>query len=304
MEHSEIIRNLKSVMSMKGWTQHRVALELECDQGCVSKLLSGKYPSNVLYERVEEFLIELSKKAPEGKMIIATNTQTQIMEMCHDCLQFHKLGIVIGDPGKGKTVNLEEAALNYDKVKYVCANSYSTMHELTDRVLEGKAVGSAAHRIEQCKEHLKDWLLILDELDRVSVRTIEGFRAILDAGNVGMVMAGTKLFQKMLMRPLGHPDSLAHLYDRASFVLNLNNPSDDDIARYLTAQGITDQEARKMSRDAMKAGSFRQGANDIWQAKRLANVNAELVDGNLVDIPVDAKVLRTARLMRTFGKEY
>lgn len=304
MERAEVIKNLKAVMSMKGWTQHRVALELECDQGCVSKLLSGKYPSDVHYQRAEEYLAEMAQKAPDGKNIIATDAHIQIMEMCQDCLTFHKLGIVIGNPGKGKTVNLSEAALNYSRVKYICANAYSTMHELTDRILDGKAVGSAAHRIEQCKEHLKGWLLILDELDRVSVRTIEGFRAILDSGDVGMVMAGTELFRKMLMRPLGHPDSLAHLLDRASFVLNLNSPSDEDIARYLTAQGITDPEARKMSRDAMKAGSFRQGANDIWQAKRLADINAEIVDGKRVAIPVDAKVLRTARLMRSFGKEY
>ncbi len=294
MEQQELIGHLQKVRQMKHWTIRRLANEIGCNPDHLSSYMAGHYKYRAIPELAEVWLREQGSK-PQAEEVVEVDTLLKINEICTDCHDFHKLSIIIGNPGTGKTESFTEHAANSEKVKYICCNSYSTMTEIATQLLDGGGNGSAAHRIELCKTALKGWLLIFDELDRVTPRVVEGLRAIYDSGGIGMVLGGTSVFMKMLSRGLQAKDNLSHLYDRAAFIVNLNNPNDEDITKYLASQGITDADARKMVRETAKKGSFRRAANDLWQAKRIAKLN---------DRAVDAKVLQAARLMRTFGKEY
>lgn len=278
MENKDLIETLEAIKRTRGWTTRRLAREIGCHEDSMSRFLNGNYKYATVPMLVKEFL-EREKQKKEG--LIETDTLLRVEELCQDCHDFNLLGVVVGNPGSGKTESLKAYAEKHENVKYIQCDVTSTISVLCDIINPGQT-GTISHKLQALKTCLKGWLLILDEADILSIRTLEAFRAVYDSGGIGLVLAGTPRFQKILTRGHSAKENLAQLYSRVDFFVNVHNPDDEELLRYVQQEGISDTEAAKLIRKTGKENSFRAAAKTIKQAKRIAALNNQKVNADIV----------------------
>ena len=279
MDKAEMMRQLETLKMQRGWTNRILSQQIGCQETRLSEWIAGKETVKTTQALIEEYLESLDSKPCDR---IDTDTLLRVQELCDDCLQFHRLGVVVGNPGSGKTESLKDYAERHENVIYVQCDVCSTITSLAEDIL-GTVQGTASQKIQTLKLALKGKLLILDEADLLTVRILEAFRAIYDSGKIGMVLAGTPRFLKILTRGHSLKENLSQLYSRVDFFVNVHNPDDEEMMRFLETQGISDSQASKIIRKTGKEISFRAAAKTIQQAKRIAKLNDKAVDKQIVE---------------------
>lgn len=125
-----------------------------------------------------------------------------VTAVCTMCQEMHRLGLVFGKTGFGKTYALRNYA-KLPRVAYIecndMMNGKDIMRRLEHAVGMPKGTGSVDERMENLTSFLlanKGYLLIIDEADKLlnkyTTQKIEMFRTITDAtnGSTGVVFAG------------------------------------------------------------------------------------------------------------------
>lgn len=125
-----------------------------------------------------------------------------VTAICTICQEMHKLGLVFGNTGYGKTYALRNYA-KLPRVAYLECNDIMNGKDIIRRLERAvglpKGTGSVDERMENFSSFLsanKGYLLIIDEADKLlnkyTIQRIEMFRTIMDAaeGNAGIVFAG------------------------------------------------------------------------------------------------------------------
>lgn len=279
MEKQELIEALEAVKRTRNWTNRRLAQEIGCYEQTLSSFMSGRISYASIHALAEEWL---QKESTQKGGLVETDTLLKIQELCEDCKNYHLLGVVVGNPGSGKTESLKEYAARHEKVKYIQCDVASTISSLCEIINPQAGGGTIATKLQALKQFLKGWLLILDEADLLSIRQLEAFRAVYDDGGIGLILAGTPRFQKILTRGHNAKENLAQLYSRVDFFLNVHNPNDEELLRYVEKVGIKDSEAAKLIRKTGKENSFRAAAKTINQARRIAALNNQEIDAEVI----------------------
>lgn len=268
----EVKGRLETLMAARGWSQRRAAEQVGVSQTAMSRWWADKYEAaEAMNARVAEFL---DQRRAAGEGIVPSEGLLVIQEVCRQCHEERRFGVVQGNPGVGKTKALTLYQMEHDGVLYVRADVTTNVKVLLEMVCgtRGGGLTTAALMVE-AKLMAAGKLLVVDEADLLSVRVLEAIRAIYDEGSCGVVLAGTPRLERLLRRGPHATDNLAQLYSRVDFNVTVLPPSHPDMDKFLDTAGIADRAARKIIATEGSKGSFRAAAKLANQALRLARVN-------------------------------
>lgn len=268
----EVKERLEGLMVARGWSQRRAADQIGVSQTAMSRWLQDKYEAaEAMNARVSEFL---DQRRAAGEGIVPSEGLLVIQEVCRQCAEERRFGVVQGNPGVGKTKALTLYQLEHDGVIYVRADVTTNVKVLLEMVCGNPGGGMVASQLMvRAKEIAEGKLLVVDEADLLSVRVLEAIRAIYDEGGCGVVLAGTPRLERLLRRGPHATDNLAQLYSRVDFNVTVLPPSHPDMDKFLDTAQIQDPKARKIIATEGSKGSFRAAAKLANQSLRLARMN-------------------------------
>lgn len=230
-------QELRALMDSKGYQQKQVAQLLGVSVATVSLYLKGEYNGNVaeMDRKVSELIERDKAKVVEAKYnaafvpTLAARRGMEVMAFAH---VEGEINVIYGSAGLGKTQMLKEYARRNSSAVLIEVDPSCTPKVLLRKLAE--AVGANARGVnnellDSIVSKLKgsERLLMIDEAELLSTRSLEFIRRIHDLTGVGVVLAG---MPRLLINLKGKNNELAQLYSRVGFACDLGNAlSEEDL---------------------------------------------------------------------------
>ncbi|QEH24540.1 AAA family ATPase [Histophilus somni] len=223
-------QQLKEFMQAQGLGQKQVANAFGVSVATVSQYLSGKYQGNCeeLDRKVDEMLERQKAKVVEAKYnaefvpTLAAKRGMEVMQFAH---VEGEINVIFGAAGLGKTQMLKEYARRNSSAVLIEVDPSCTPKVLLRKIAE--TVGATARGInnellDSIVSKLKgsERLLMVDEAELLSTRSLEFIRRIHDLSGIGVVLAG---MPRLLVNLKGKNNELAQLYSRVGFACDLGD---------------------------------------------------------------------------------
>lgn len=231
-------QELKALMERKGYQQKQVAQLLGVSIAVVSLYLKGDYNGNVaeIDRKVDELIERDKAKVVEAKYnaefvpTLAARKGMDIMRFAH---AEGEINVIFGAAGLGKTQMLKQYAKENSSAVLIETDPSCNPKVLLRKIAE--AVGANARGVNNellegivAKLKGSERLLMIDEAELLSTRSLEFIRRIHDLTGVGIILAG---MPRLLVNLKGKNNELAQLYSRVGFACDLGNAlSDEDLA--------------------------------------------------------------------------
>ncbi|MEG9490727.1 AAA family ATPase [Mannheimia indoligenes] len=230
-------QELRTLMDSKGYQQKQVAQLLGVSVATVSLYLKGEYNGNVaeMDRKVSELIERDKAKVVEAKynpVFVATHTAKRGMDVMRFAHIEGEINVIYGSAGLGKTQMMKEYARRHSSAMLIEVDPSCTPKVLLRKIAEvvgANARGVNNELLDSIVSKLKDSerLLMIDEAELLSTRSLEFIRRIHDLTGVGVVLAG---MPRLLINLKGKNNELAQLYSRVAFALDLGNAlSEDDL---------------------------------------------------------------------------
>lgn len=242
-------QELKALMSRKGYQQKQVAQLLGVSVAVVSLYLKGDYNGNVaeIDRKVDELIERDKAKVVEAKYnaefvpTLAARKGMDIMRFAH---AEGEINVIFGAAGLGKTQMLKQYAKENSSAVLIETDPSCNPKVLLRKIAE--AVGANARGVNNellegivAKLKGSERLLMIDEAELLSTRSLEFIRRIHDLAGVGIILAG---MPRLLVNLKGKNNELAQLYSRVGFACDLGNAlSDEDLALLASSALGTDE---------------------------------------------------------------
>lgn len=230
-------QELRTLMDSKGYQQKQVAQLLGVSVATVSLYLKGEYNGNVsdIDRKVEELIERDKAKVVEAKYnaafvpTLAARRGMEVMAFAH---VEGEINVIYGSAGLGKTQMLKEYARRNSSAVLIEVDPSCTPKVLLRKLAEvvgANARGVNNELLDSIVSKLKgsERLLMIDEAELLSTRSLEFIRRIHDLTGVGVVLAG---MPRLLINLKGKNNELAQLYSRVGFACDLGNAlSEEDL---------------------------------------------------------------------------
>lgn len=198
MTEQEAIEGLKKYLIDTGKTQTAVAKELDVSTGMLSSFIKGTYKApHTVIPKVQELLQirekkKVAPKEPEYKETSISRTVLNTIKYCH--VQ-GKVGVVYGDPGIGKTMAFREYLRENGLAIGITINpTYASITGVNELLAEQLGVRERVTRkiTRDIVAKLKDSgrVIIIDEAQHLTTRTLNHLRCISDESGVGICLIG------------------------------------------------------------------------------------------------------------------
>lgn len=230
-------QELRTLMDSKGYQQKQVAQLLGVSVATVSLYLKGEYNGNVsdIDRKVDELIERDKAKVVEAKYnaafvpTLAARRGMEVMAFAH---VEGEINVIYGSAGLGKTQMLKEYARRNSSAVLIEVDPSCTPKVLLRKIAEvvgANARGVNNELLDSIVSKLKgsERLLMIDEAELLSTRSLEFIRRIHDLTGVGVVLAG---MPRLLINLKGKNNELAQLYSRVGFACDLGNAlSEEDL---------------------------------------------------------------------------
>ncbi len=270
-------------------SQAWLAKTLELSPPVVSQWLSGAYKGDFagVTAKVAAFLELQNKRAVVGPRptFLETTVARQVMTVCEFAHTHRVIGMAVGAAGMGKTMSLREYERRQpQRVVYVrcnpaCTSPQAVLGLVLRRFSQDVAGGAGLDRcIQDVITRLRntDKLVIFDEAQHCSYRSLEALRAVFDEAEVGMVWAGNEgLYGLITKRGM---DTYAQIHSRIAIVRQVVLGAGTDDVRLLV--GEQSPEVLRYLRDrTFEPGGLRRMTEMFKRATDLA-----CAEGNALDL--------------------
>lgn len=245
--NKELIAKLLAFMNEHKVSQTDVAKGIGKSVAAVNQWLQGKYAGdttaiNIL---VSGYLEREQAKRVLPKLqevFVPTSTATNIMNLLEAVRGTGELGVLYGGAGLGKTTALREyAAKNPDTVLIETLMTYtpSVLLKIIARSINTPVTGNLNDINEAIIARLSGSgrLIIVDEAENLSTRSLEILRHIRDKANVGLVLVG---MPRLLVNLCGKRGELSQLFNRAGYTLPLGEKIPDEQLAQILKQHLPD----------------------------------------------------------------
>lgn len=254
----------------------------------MSLYLRGEYNGDVseVDRKVDEMLERQKAKVLKAKYnaefvpTLAAKRGMEVMQFAH---VEGEINVIFGAAGLGKTQMLKQYAKQHRSAVLIEVDPSCTPKVLLRKIAE--AVGATARGVNNelldgivSKLKGSERLLMIDEAELLSTRSLEFIRRIHDLTGVGVVLAG---MPRLLVNLKGKNNELAQLYSRVGFACDLGNAlPDDDLAMLAESALGTD----KFNVPLLKACK--------GNARRLSKLMRGVVRSSEInDVPISAELV-------------
>lgn len=269
--------------------------------------------------------------AGEAPPFVVTRQHRRFAEFCDTCMAHRYIGLCYGPPGVGKTLsarrfakwdvieNTAQAACTREEGRPVpdalleCRSVFYTAPVVNSPVRVEKAVADASRLLTGLLHQARDRynlssraddqarsftrLIVVDEVERLNVPSLEQLREIYDRGGVGMVLIGMPGIEKKLSR---YPQ----LFSRVGFVHRFGALNAEELRTIITQsweQLGMDTESADFDDDAMAliiritGGNFRVLHRLLSQVTRVLEINKlERATSEVVEVAAESLVIGTS----------
>lgn len=235
------------LMQVRSLTQNTIAREANVSTGALSKFLAARYEGDneVVASKLNAWLANVSERdsmpaaLAQQHDFVDTVVTRKIVGILKYAQAMPDFAIVIGEPGVGKTITMQ----NYRQARssvWVATMSADTagqvpMLEELGYALGLHIAGGAAKMRRQIVGRVRGTggLIMIDEAQHLDFKAIEALRGIYDASGIGMVLCGnprlmvkvgqlpqvnSRVGRKVVLRKVDHEDvvKLAKQWDVAT----------------------------------------------------------------------------------------
>lgn len=272
-------QELKAFMDKHKMSQKQVATLFDVSITTVSQYLNGKYPTDTkwLDEKVDELLTRHKAKVVEAKYnngFVPTMTAKRGMEIMQFAHAEGEINVIYGAAGLGKTQMLKEYARTHSSAVLIETDPSCTPKVLLRKIAE--AVGATSRGVNNDvlssiveKLNGAERLLMIDEAELLSTRSLEFIRRIHDLTGCGVILAG---MPRLLVNLKGKNNELAQLYSRVGFACDLGNALPDEDLAMLAQNALNTDEFNEPLLKACK-GNARRLSKLMRGVVRSAEIN-------------------------------
>lgn len=281
---------LKQYQIEKGLSQNQLASKLSVSPATLSLYYQDKYNGDVskLEESIKQLLARDSQKiAPQNSRFVPTKTAKYIFEVCALAHAENDCAIVIGEAGMGKTMALKEYANHNQGTILIEADPTYSPKILVKTLAEALGLtpqGSIHEIMDDIVQKLKgsERLIIIDEAELLTYKSLEIIRRIHDKSGVGLILAGMPRLRANLR---GAKGEYKQLYSRIGMQLDLktrlsNEALQKDLAMlvedYLQSADLAPVFAEYSNNNPRRLSKLMRGA------KRLASVNQTPINAEMI----------------------
>lgn len=206
MTYEAAIGALSAYRDETGKSQRAIARELGISDGLVSAFLSGNYKTpHTIIPKVEA-LVKVKEErqvAPKEPGFTETTVSRMVTDAISYCHLQGKIAVVYGDAGVGKTMAIREYLKgNSLAIGITVSPSYASITGINELVAEQLGVRERVARkiYSEVIGKLRDSgrVLVIDEAQHLTVRTLNHLRCISDESGVGIALVGNdEVYTKM-----------------------------------------------------------------------------------------------------------
>ncbi len=206
MTYEEAIAALSAYRDETGKSQRAIAKELGISDGLVSAFLSGTYktPHTIIPKVMDLTMVKEKRRvAPKEPGFVETTVAKAVMDAISYCHLQGKVAVVYGDAGIGKTMAVREYLKGNSLAIGVTASpAYASITGINDLLVRHLGVKERVARkiYAETVEKLRGsgWVLVVDEAQHLTVRTLDYLRCISDESGVGLALVGNyEVYTKM-----------------------------------------------------------------------------------------------------------
>lgn len=221
---------LKQFMEVNGIGQKQIANTFGKSVATISQYLNGKYAGDVseLDKKVDELLERHKAKVVEAKYnskFVPTLAAQKALEVINYAHVEGEINVIIGAAGLGKTQVLKQYASKSSSAVMIEVDPSCSPKVLLRKIAD--AVGSISRGVNNelldgiiNKLKGSERILLIDEAELLSTRSLEFIRRIHDLTGVGVVLAG---MPRLIVNLKGKNNELAQLFSRVGFCCDLGN---------------------------------------------------------------------------------
>ena len=308
----QLQRELQGYLETMGKSQADVAQALGLSASALSQWLKGKYQgdSKAIDRKVARHLGLEKNRAETGVAdlgrFVLTSVAEKVFMVCEYCARHKSMGVVQGAAGMGKTMALAEYAERAPDALYLrCHPGFDRPTPVLTALAEKlKLIPAARERVTmvgQSWTRLLDAILarltgasciiIIDEAQYLSVKTLEILRTIVDVAEVGLVLAGN---DEVYRRVEGERAQFAQLHSRIAILRRIGlGATRDDMAK-LAGHFLADDGIDMLVERSRRAGGIRASMKILALARDYAEDEAKAADEPGAKVEVGLKHLQEA----------
>jgi len=201
--------------------------------------------------------------------LVKTHNLRLVESIINWCREKCELDILVSRPGLGKSFALRECKRVYGDIVIIECDVDSTNKSILVDIAESIGAGASGSTSAIKKRIVKELrksprLLIFDEADLLSIKTIEMIRRLHDTleDSIGMMLVGNLKLERMLLSCIIDDDDMVRLSDRFKRSWHLSAITETDTAFFLERVYATDAARRMLADIGMKRG-IRQLVNAL-----------------------------------------
>lgn len=232
----EVVKQMKDYIKKHNVKQASIARAIDENEGRFSSFLGRKYGGDetVIIQKCIDYLSIRNKRKRLKKFDLKfskTSHSQRIYGVCNLVQVTRMMAIVYGPAGMGKTLSLTQFAASNSNVYYVSAYHSINIYDMMKRIQMTLKIGEkglTGDKIQAIIEYLKDTdkILLLDEFQHCSFRTLEAVRAIHDDAKIGIILSSSgELMERMTGKKRGDYDQI---FSRITYKVELTPEIEKD----------------------------------------------------------------------------